>query len=96
VLGLLFLVPIIAIGVYILSSIKILGEYERGVIFRLGRRLDQTKGPGVILVFSPIDRMVRIDIRQQALEVPLQDTHWSQSTLTGPPKKRSGPIEPGS
>jgi regulator of protease activity HflC (stomatin/prohibitin superfamily) len=70
---LLFLVPVIIVGLYILSSIKILSEYERGVIFRLGRLLDQAKGPGVILVFGPIDRIVRIDMRQQALEVPPQD-----------------------
>jgi hypothetical protein len=70
---LLFIVPIVIVGLYILSSIKILSEYERGVIFRLGRLLDQAKGPGVILVFGPIDRIVRIDMRQQALEVPPQD-----------------------
>src|ERR1041385_9175737 len=58
---------------YILSSIKILAEYERGVIFRLGRLLPDAKGPGVILVFAPIDRIIRVDLRQQALEVPPQD-----------------------
>ena len=70
---LIILVPIIIIGLYVLSSIKILSEYERGVIFRLGRLLDNAKGPGVILVFGPIDRIVRIDMRQQALEIPPQD-----------------------
>ena len=63
----------IVVALYVLSSIKILAEYERGVIFRLGRLLGQAKGPGVILVFSPIDRMVRISLRQEALEVPPQD-----------------------
>jgi regulator of protease activity HflC (stomatin/prohibitin superfamily) len=61
------------IGIYLMSSIKILAEYERGVIFRLGRVLDQTKGPGVILVFSPIDRMVRVSLRMDTLDVPAQD-----------------------
>jgi regulator of protease activity HflC (stomatin/prohibitin superfamily) len=61
------------IVIYLLSSIKILSEYERGVIFRLGRLLPNAKGPGIILVFGPIDRIVRIDLRQQALEVPPQD-----------------------
>lgn len=61
------------IGFYLLSSIKILAEYERGVIFRLGRLLPEAKGPGVALVFPPIDRMVRISLRQVALEVPPQD-----------------------
>jgi regulator of protease activity HflC (stomatin/prohibitin superfamily) len=61
------------IGIYLLSSIKILSEYERGVIFRLGRLLPLAKGPGIILVFAPVDRMVRISLRQEALEVPPQD-----------------------
>ena len=55
----------IFVGIYLLSSIKILREYERGVIFRLGRALDQPKGPGVILVFSPIDQMVRVSLQQE-------------------------------
>src|SRR3981189_3753507 len=66
-------VIIIILVLYLLSSVKILAEYERGVIFRLGRLLSAAKGPGVILVFSPIDRMVRVSLRQEALEVPPQD-----------------------
>lgn len=58
---------------YILSSIKILPEYERGVIFRLGRLLPEAKGPGIFLVFAPIDKMVRVSLRQEAFEVPPQD-----------------------
>jgi regulator of protease activity HflC (stomatin/prohibitin superfamily) len=69
----LSVVVIIIIALYLLSSIKILTEYERGVIFRLGRLLDREKGPGIILVFAPVDRMVRISLRQEALEVPAQD-----------------------
>ncbi len=69
----LTLVPIAVIAIYLISSIKILAEYERGVIFRLGRVRPQPKGPGVILVFSPIDRMVRISLRVEAFEVPPQD-----------------------
>jgi regulator of protease activity HflC (stomatin/prohibitin superfamily) len=68
--------PVIAaviVVLYLLSSIKILAEYERGVIFRFGRLLPRAKGPGIILVFAPIDRMVRISLRQEALEVPPQD-----------------------
>ena len=67
------LVALIIVALYIINSIKILREYERGVIFRLGRLLATAKGPGVILVFAPVDRMVRVDLRQQALEVPPQD-----------------------
>src|SRR5213593_2880427 len=66
-------IAIIIVVIYLLSSIKILAEYERGVIFRLGRLLDQAKGPGIILVFAPVDRMVRISLRQEALEVKPQD-----------------------
>ena len=57
----------------LISSVKILAEYERGVIFRLGRVLREPKGPGMILVFAPIDRIVRTSLRIEALEVPPQD-----------------------
>jgi regulator of protease activity HflC (stomatin/prohibitin superfamily) len=68
------MVIIVAIVVlYFLSAIKVLAEYERGVIFRLGRVLETPKGPGLIFVFRPIDRMVRVSLRQIALEVPPQD-----------------------
>ncbi len=66
-------IAILIIILYLLSSIKILAEYERGVVFRLGRVLPQPKGPGIILVFAPIDRMVRISLRLETIEVPPQD-----------------------
>ena len=66
-------IVIIIVLIYLLSSIKILREYERGVIFRLGRVLPQAKGPGVILVFAPIDRIVKVSLRIDTLEVPAQD-----------------------
>jgi regulator of protease activity HflC (stomatin/prohibitin superfamily) len=66
-------VVIVIVVLYLMSSIKILREYERGVIFRLGRVLGRPKGPGVILVFAPIDRIVRISLRIDAMEVPPQD-----------------------
>ena len=59
--------------VYLLMSINILAEYERGVIFRLGKLLPQPKGPGVILVFAPIDRIVRVSMRTVVFDVPPQD-----------------------
>lgn len=68
--------PIVAITLvvlYLLNSIKILKEYERGVIFRLGRVLSKAKGPGLILVFAPIDRMVRVSLRIIAMDIPAQD-----------------------
>jgi len=66
-------IVIIIVILYVISSIKILREYERGVIFRLGRVLPQPKGPGIILVFAPLDRMVRVSLRVDTLEVPGQD-----------------------
>ncbi len=58
---------------YAINTIKILAEYERGVIFRLGKLLDKAKGPGVVLVFKPIDRMVRVSLRTVVFDVPPQD-----------------------
>jgi len=66
-------IVLIIIALYLIASIKILAEYERGVIFRLGRVLGKPKGPGIFLVFAPIDRMVRISLRVETLEVPAQD-----------------------
>jgi regulator of protease activity HflC (stomatin/prohibitin superfamily) len=69
--------PLLIVGAivafYLFSSIKILNEYERGVVFRLGKLLPLPKGPGVILVFAPIDRMVRVSLRTIVMDVPPQD-----------------------
>jgi regulator of protease activity HflC (stomatin/prohibitin superfamily) len=67
------LIVSIVVVVYLLTSIQILAEYERGVIFRLGKLLAQPKGPGVVLVFRPIDRIVRISLRTVVHDVPPQD-----------------------
>ncbi len=67
------LIIVVILAFYLLSSIKILNEYERAVIFRLGKLLDQPKGPGVILVFAPIDRMARVSLRTIVMDVPPQD-----------------------
>ncbi len=67
------LVICIIVLLYLLNSIKILRDYERAVIFRLGRALSPPKGPGIILIFRPFDQMVRISLRQDVLEVPPQD-----------------------
>jgi regulator of protease activity HflC (stomatin/prohibitin superfamily) len=68
-----FTIFLIVLAFYLISSVKILAEYERGVIFRLGRVLREPKGPGIILVFAPLDRMVRVSLRVDAMEVPPQD-----------------------
>jgi len=67
------LILIAIVVLYLINSIKILREYERGVIFRLGRALTTPKGPGIILVFRPLDQIVRISLRQEVFEVPPQD-----------------------
>jgi len=67
------LIIAVVVVLYLLSSIQILAEYERAVIFRLGKLLSQPKGPGVVLVFRPIDRIVRISLRTVVHDVPPQD-----------------------
>jgi regulator of protease activity HflC (stomatin/prohibitin superfamily) len=68
-----FLVLIAIFVLYALNCIKILREYERAVIFTLGRVSGAPKGPGLIFVFRPIQQMIRISLRQEVLEVPPQD-----------------------
>jgi regulator of protease activity HflC (stomatin/prohibitin superfamily) len=58
---------------YVFNCIKVLPEYERGVVFRLGRLLPQPKGPGIFLIFPPLDKMMRISLRVETMDVPPQD-----------------------
>jgi regulator of protease activity HflC (stomatin/prohibitin superfamily) len=58
---------------WVLLSVKVLNEYERGVVFRLGKLLPHAKGPGLVIVAFPIDRMVRVSLRTVVLDVPPQD-----------------------
>jgi len=67
------LIAVAIVGLYLINSIKILKEYERAVVFRLGRVRKDASGPGVILVFRPLDQIVRISLRQEAMEIPSQD-----------------------
>ncbi len=66
-------IGIILVAIFFLNWIKVLNEYERGVIFRFGKLLPYPKGPGLVLVFSPMDRMVKMSLRLVALDVPPQD-----------------------
>ena len=66
-------IALVIVAFYLISSIKVITEYERAVIFRLGKLLDRAKGPGLILVFRPIDRMVRVSLRTVVHDVPPQD-----------------------
>ena len=65
---------VIVICIWLFNSLKILREYERAVIFRLGKVLPRAKGPGLTWVWWPIDKMVRVDLRIVTLDVPPQDT----------------------
>jgi regulator of protease activity HflC (stomatin/prohibitin superfamily) len=61
------------VALYLLSCIRVLFEYQRGVVFRLGRVLPQPRGPGLVLIFWPIDWMVRVSLRTHVDDVPAQD-----------------------
>ena len=67
------LIVAVVVVLYLVSSIHILKEYERGVIFRLGKLMPQTKGPGIILVFRPINSIVTVSLRTSVHDVPPQD-----------------------
>jgi regulator of protease activity HflC (stomatin/prohibitin superfamily) len=67
------LIIVLVILLYVLSSIHILKEYERGVVFRLGKLLPLPKGPGIVLIFRPIDTIVRVSLRTAVHDVPPQD-----------------------
>jgi regulator of protease activity HflC (stomatin/prohibitin superfamily) len=67
------LIFLVLLVIYVISTIQILNEYERAVVFRLGKLLPEPKGPGVVLVFRPIDRFVRMSLRTVVLDVPPQD-----------------------
>lgn len=76
ILGMSFPVVVVAAIFFfswLFSCINILKEYERGVIFRLGRVLPQAKGPGLIFVFKPFDTIMRVSLRTIVLDVPPQD-----------------------
>jgi regulator of protease activity HflC (stomatin/prohibitin superfamily) len=68
VAALLFLVVL-----FLISAIKVAREYERGIIFRLGRLLPEPKGPGLFLLIPIIDRMVKVDLRTITLNIPPQE-----------------------
>ena len=67
------LFAVVLVLIWLFNSLNVLREYERGVIFRVGRLLPEPKGPGLILVFFPIDRIVRVSLRTITMDVPTQD-----------------------
>ena len=71
--GMGFLLPAVLVLMWLSNCIKILREYERGVVFRLGRLLPEPRGPGLRLIFWPIDRLIRVSLRTITQDVPPQD-----------------------
>ena len=69
----LFLIAVIIVLIWLFNSLNVLREYERGVIFRIGRLIAEPKGPGLIWVIWPIDRIVRVSLRTITMDVPTQD-----------------------
>jgi len=69
----IYLFVVVVIIFFLASAIKILNEYERGVIFRLGRVLGTPKGPGLILLIPMVDRMTKVSLRTVVLDIPPQD-----------------------
>ncbi|MCI0402947.1 MAG: slipin family protein [Acidobacteria bacterium] len=67
------IVVVVIVIIWLLNCIKILNEWERGVVLRLGRMQPEAKGPGLILILWPIDRLMRISLRLITLDVPPQD-----------------------
>ena len=67
------LFAVVVVLIWLFNSINVLREYERGVIFRVGRLLPEPKGPGLIWVLWPIDRITRVSLRTITLDVPTQD-----------------------
>jgi len=67
-----YILGAVLVVLFLASAIKVLKEYERGVIFRLGRVI-QTKGPGLIILIPVIDKMVKVSLRLVAMDVPSQD-----------------------
>jgi regulator of protease activity HflC (stomatin/prohibitin superfamily) len=70
---------VILVLIWLFNSLNVLREYERGVIFRVGRLLPEPKGPGLIWVFFPIDRIVRVSLRTITMDVPTQDVITSDN-----------------
>ena len=60
-------------ALFAISAIKVAREYERGIVFRLGRLFPQPKGPGLFLLIPIVDRMVKVDLRTITLNIPPQE-----------------------
>src|SRR6476469_284141 len=66
-------VAVVVLALFLISAIKVSREYERGIVFRLGRLLPEPKGPGLFLLIPVVDRMVKVDLRTITLNIPPQE-----------------------
>src|SRR3954471_19408808 len=66
-------VVVILVVLFLFSAIKVAREYERGIVFRLGRLMAEPKGPGLFLLIPVVDRMVKVDLRTITLNIPPQE-----------------------
>jgi regulator of protease activity HflC (stomatin/prohibitin superfamily) len=75
VIGLLIVLVVVVflVVLYVISAVKVLREYERGIVFRLGRLTSAPKGPGLFFLIPIVDRMVRVDLRTITLNIPPQE-----------------------
>jgi len=68
-----YVLALVLLMLFLSTAIKILREYERGVVFRLGRVLEKPKGPGIVIIIPIIDKLIRVSLRLVAMDVPPQD-----------------------
>src|SRR5271167_4808671 len=69
----ILVVVVFLLALFLISAIKVAREYERGIVFRLGRLLPEPKGPGLFILIPIVDRMVRVDLRTITLQIPPQE-----------------------
>jgi regulator of protease activity HflC (stomatin/prohibitin superfamily) len=68
-----FVIVVFFVLLYAIAAVKVLREYERGIVFRLGRLVQEPKGPGLFFLIPIVDRMVRVDLRTITLNIPPQE-----------------------
>src|SRR5262245_25649734 len=66
-------IVLVLVLLFLFAAVKVAREYERGILFRLGRRLAEPKGPGLFLLIPIVDRMVKVDLRTITLNIPPQE-----------------------
>src|SRR4051812_41060787 len=71
--GIAVVVLLLLVLLFLISAIKVAREYERGIVFRLGRLLPEPKGPGLFILIPVVDRMVKVDLRTITLNIPPQE-----------------------